>query len=390
MFRIEYLKLAKHPQLGDIELFFTEEDEINKVIGPYNTVIIGPNGTGKSYILSTIINLFRELNDIKEKGKRRIKYNFGDFNLKYTLNGAKFCYRNLPEKKFQDFVVKGGKPKKEKPLYFEKNNKTIEHTEIQIPDAILASSIMLTDKFVFLSNPEEFPNYKYLGIRGSRSTAGTRTYIKNTINYLAKSTQKNIFTVTLPKILDFLELDKYLFLSYSVKRRDTFFHENVSKETFIEFINNYEAELEKRRQNSEKNIVPWYAFSHYKNILKDETLLDNLIVFCRSKSKALKKNDNSGNFYFEYDLLNGLNKLEEEISLINLLEKLNLIGYPELCFKKIESPAYSYEGASSGESHFVSAIIGILSTIKQNSIILIDEPEISLHPNWQMKYMNFL
>ena len=32
----------------------------------------------------------------------------------------------------------------------------------------------------------------------------------------------------------------------------------------------------------------------------------------------------------------------------------------------------------------------IFNNISRNSIVLIDEPEISLHPNWQIKYISFL
>ena len=34
--------------------------------------------------------------------------------------------------------------------------------------------------------------------------------------------------------------------------------------------------------------------------------------------------------------------------------------------------------------------MGIISKIEDNSLILIDEPEISLHPNWQMQFMDVL
>lgn len=51
---------------------------------------------------------------------------------------------------------------------------------------------------------------------------------------------------------------------------------------------------------------------------------------------------------------------------------------------------YNLESASSGEYHFISTIIGILSKIKENSLILIDEPENSFHPNWQIRYIEYL
>ncbi|MDP3147721.1 MAG: AAA family ATPase, partial [Ignavibacteria bacterium] len=45
---------------------------------------------------------------------------------------------------------------------------------------------------------------------------------------------------------------------------------------------------------------------------------------------------------------------------------------------------------SSGEYHLFSSLIGILALVEENSLILLDEPDISLHPNWQMKYISFL
>lgn len=46
--------------------------------------------------------------------------------------------------------------------------------------------------------------------------------------------------------------------------------------------------------------------------------------------------------------------------------------------------------ASSGELSLVTAMLGIASAIDNNSLILIDEPEISLHPEWQSSYIDRL
>ena len=51
---------------------------------------------------------------------------------------------------------------------------------------------------------------------------------------------------------------------------------------------------------------------------------------------------------------------------------------------------YSFDESSSGEKHILYSFANIFNSINQNSIILIDEPEISLHPNWQIKYISFL
>lgn len=46
--------------------------------------------------------------------------------------------------------------------------------------------------------------------------------------------------------------------------------------------------------------------------------------------------------------------------------------------------------ASSGQLSMVSALIALASVIKNGSLVLIDEPELSLHPEWQVKYIDLL
>ena len=47
-------------------------------------------------------------------------------------------------------------------------------------------------------------------------------------------------------------------------------------------------------------------------------------------------------------------------------------------------------GASSGELMIISMLVHISSYIDKNSVILIDEPENSLHPRWQRKYIDMI
>ena len=46
--------------------------------------------------------------------------------------------------------------------------------------------------------------------------------------------------------------------------------------------------------------------------------------------------------------------------------------------------------ASSGELSLVVTLLGIASSIEDGSLILLDEPEISLHPQWQSEYLGRL
>lgn len=63
--------------------------------------------------------------------------------------------------------------------------------------------------------------------------------------------------------------------------------------------------------------------------------------------------------------------------------------YPTVCFFK-DNKKLTFDSCSSGEKHILFAYMGILSRISNNTLILIDEPEISLHPEWQIRYVSTL
>lgn len=63
--------------------------------------------------------------------------------------------------------------------------------------------------------------------------------------------------------------------------------------------------------------------------------------------------------------------------------------YPTVYFFK-DGKKLTFDLCSSGEKHILFAYLGILSRISDNALILIDEPEISLHPEWQIRYVSTL
>jgi predicted ATP-dependent endonuclease of OLD family len=91
--------------------------------------------------------------------------------------------------------------------------------------------------------------------------------------------------------------------------------------------------------------------------------------------------------YFEFDVYHGL-AVKNEYKYIKELSALDLLSYPEIFVEKEAS--FVLGESSSGEYHLLASILGILAKIEKNSLILIDEPEISLHPNWQIRYVEFL
>ena len=79
--------------------------------------------------------------------------------------------------------------------------------------------------------------------------------------------------------------------------------------------------------------------------------------------------------------------LKEHQYEIDWLRKIGLLTAPTI---KFSDKDVELQNASSGEFHLFTTMIGLMASTRAESLVLIDEPEISLHPNWQMKYLQFI
>ncbi|NQU31890.1 MAG: AAA family ATPase [Bacteroidetes bacterium] len=76
--------------------------------------------------------------------------------------------------------------------------------------------------------------------------------------------------------------------------------------------------------------------------------------------------------------------------ILNILRKIGLIRSFEIqVFKKGGMP-FNFREASSGEANILSTLLSLIPLLKNDSLILIDEPEISLHPLWQSRYIDLI
>ncbi|WP_420230771.1 AAA family ATPase [Psychrobacter sp. ER1] len=79
-----------------------------------------------------------------------------------------------------------------------------------------------------------------------------------------------------------------------------------------------------------------------------------------------------------------------EYDLINILRKVGIISTFRVQVYKKGGSSFNFREASSGEANILSTLISLVPLLKDNSLVLIDEPEISLHPLWQSKYIDLL
>lgn len=395
MFRIEYLKLLEHPQLGEIELFLSDIEEINNVDKPYTSVIIGPNGTGKSFILRTISDILTQFNIFQTTGIRSINLPFY-FILRYHIGENVFEIINIRDLSSGKKLTKLYDFYKDRP--FEKLNiistkeyekYRIDFDKLKFPSHVIVNSVMLNDRFLFKnSKPEDF--YQYLGVRTTSSTASTKSAVKGVINKLfSESVSNENFLINLKELLSFLEFEDKFEVEYNTKLNKLFFTKELTIKDFKQY---YEFWWDEKFEYSTRNKNnPIWSKSFYDNHYKDNDVkIKEIVDFLNeiSRENKLEHKDNSRAKFLRVDFYGSKFDKKDFWKIIDL-EKLDIINVNGIKLKKNNSNM-DINSISSGEFHLLISLIGIFSKIKENSLVMIDEPEISLHPNWQMQYISFL
>jgi predicted ATPase len=322
-----------------------------------STVIIGANGTGKSYLLAILSDIFRALeNKIKNK----------DMNLRYSDYFISYYFN-------QDFYVI--KIINKRNVKIEKNDHFIEISDLRLPQKILAVSYMVNDKFTYKApDSDETDIYEYLGIRRTSNAAWTNSIARRISDAFIELSSKRESYYKIKELLAFLNFRPNITLTFEPSRK-TLFTRNMT-------LKQLKARIRKLQGSEEYR-------SHAVKKYTDEDL-NSLLAFINvvSKKRNIQLiNDKKSliysiNFVQDNDMIN----LSHDSKYLLRLIELQFLTSPKITLYKDEE--FDFEYASSGEKHLLFTLINITSKIKQNSLVLIDEPELSLHPNWQMSYID--
>jgi predicted ATPase len=385
MFRLIALNINDPNLLGHIpegKLVFVPGQELKLTTLPYTSVIIGSNGTGKSTLLSYLAKIFEDLKYFQENKKRNPSALNFTYGITYQLGKKVFKieHRNdgLDLEAFKDNKRKF---KWTYNIYINNKKEKSKWTEVLLPDQVIAVSYLPMDRFRQKRNlPTDF--YQYLGLRHRSNAASPQYFLNNTLpllfNYISES--KSIFF--LKDILNFMSLDQsYLGIRFEYRYKKYFFTGDLTYESFGKLFDNPKS-FSKREGTS-------FALDYYKRYIKeDKILIKKIITYLnyRSTEDNITFGEKS---MLEFNLFDNIETIDE-LYLVQHLQKLDLLSSSSLLFRKNSERIIDSQELSSGEFHFLTTMIAIQSTLRQNSLILIDEPDTSLHPNWQMKYVDNL
>ncbi len=368
LFRLRSLTIFEHPILRSLHLDFCQNDGFP--MGIHTSVVIGVNGIGKSHLLNVIAEIFSLLEKCS-KGEGATPLSFY-FKIQYSAHWENFEFSNFGE------YNPAGRAKRFNTYYFRKDGRTVFAESMTLPWRVIASSTTINDKFVAKSTDM----YRYKGVRNEKSPSatGTRTLVRKTVESLLNSLDADAgFRHQLAELLEHLGLQPKLELTYSLRYKNIFLNADLDRFK-IERI------FEEQSKTFKKRTTLLWGTSNYEKIKYENSWqLDEIANFYNSlfHNKALTE---KGTLY--YDLLDPESNVHEDRKALNILTALDLLSYPNLRIYKRSD--FLFDDSSSGETSLLCQMASIMSEIQPGSLVLIDEPENSAHPNWQINYIGWL
>lgn len=323
----------------------------NQVTEPLYSVLIGNNGVGKSTMLKEFVDFFIDLHayingdkaKISSANKARLR------GVKYHVDGV--CCE----------VIRLGKT-----FIAKIDDKLRNSNRLRLP-LVVACNFGAFDKFpvqrVNGSSQTRYDvsYYKYVGAHVNGNMISSSAIAFRLLFVLSENMddrqRKNITS-----ILDFIKYDHKISLNYSIVQKTKKF--GGVREYVVQRVND-DIEYAKLTPEQKKIIV------------------SDLYVF-------YSKKDFSKNVQYSYeiDFDKKLSVADNDLKIIYKLKQYDLVNSTSVVFYKKGNPIASEE-MSSGEFAMLSMVLSVSTAANDaHTLVLLDEPELSLHPNWQMSFID--
>ncbi len=391
--RLKYLEIENYKKFKNIKIDFLGDeikcDKINSIYGNMKfTVLVGENGAGKTTILSFLTEIFHHL----ERFQERISSNFNLIYDIYDFQQCRYVTVNIEKEEKNVFITIPGFIKKSlilelnvksKKYSLKEHQKNIENSisfeEVRnyIPSNIVTS--------VFSMNTEYYYQWqdKFIGEKLIQSYSISNVYGNNLLD-LSKGICKFIeqYIKDEKKINDLLSIfnfkflwkanvlfptKRYLFETLGYGEKWSEFLKEIGYGQWIKFL---------KKLNSE-------AFELFsENEIDFKLLLNDIEIFGEFEAYNLKYYNFWSNFIeilSEIEFIYIENKFVLEVIL--KLVKYELLHINDIYFDKDEFEV-SFKSMSSGEKMFFIRILSILERVQDNSLVIIEEPELHLNPSW--------
>lgn len=392
--KLKYLYVEDYKQLIKTEIKFETESEnldLYKDYYPnlYFNVLVGENGVGKTTVMSFISRIFHYLERFHDKIDSdfiliyEITLENEDVDVTIRKNGYDIFF--MAENYIDESILMQWSPyrKKDKPRPHQLNHKSfVTYEQIKC----FLSQNVITSVFSIHGEYPEGRNNNYLGHKMLEVYKISDVYGSN--HYRIKSLSKGIakfvrlckYNNKVMNLLEILNL-KFTFKTTVHLNCNDYFVRAFGYEPWREFIENL-------GHNA------WVEFFHIFNngYHKDESeFLWNWATHPENEEDYDYNDLDFLNYSFNIDI-NELFTLEEKYK-IDVIAKLidnQLAHFNDIYFIKENSYETSLVSMSSGEKMFFVRILSLLTSIENNSLIIIEEPELHLNPSWTKQIISMI
>lgn len=321
---------------------------------PLYSVLIGINGIGKSTLMKEMIDFFIDLHScVKESSSKQSLSKTGQLRgIKYHIDGIE-CEVIRFTKTFLAKI----------------DGNICALTDLRLP-SIVACHFGTFDKLPTqkvngtAQTKYDVPYYKYVGahVNGSMISSSAIAFrLLFALNERMDERQRE----NICSILDFIGYDHKVSLSY----------------TFVMRAKKDGSVLETIKERVDKD-------RDYRNLNKQEKngKANQLYNFYKIKTST---GDSRHGYDIDFDC-SASNGSDEELQYIYKLKQCDLIKSTNVLFHK-HGVEITSDDMSSGEFAMLSTVLSISAAASDpHTLILLDEPELSLHPNWQMTLIDNL
>lgn len=323
------------------------------------TAVIGKNGTGKSHLLSAIVQTFIRLEELQKGERQRIKDDLPLELLVYRVDG------------YQCTVAQTG----HRSISIQVNGQEVAPRDLPLPKRIVALTISPFDKFPLpktirrsvVQVDAASSMYQYLGLRDNFGKASIRTLLFRSLSSLFDATDNSALRLSnIGAVFHFLGMRPMVNVIYAFRERSLLKEIASEGDPYAD----HDLSFTKRR------------------LLEDISRSDVSTSHLQQLARLAFKEADGGRIATHADLETGF----QDPLFLNLqpLRRAGLLSMSGVEVELTDGGPTDLLQASSGQLSMVSALIALASVIKNGSLILIDEPELSLHPEWQVKYIDLL
>ncbi|AVO62247.1 AAA family ATPase [Pseudomonas chlororaphis] len=232
-------------------------------------------------------------------------------------------------------------------------------------------------------------NYRYVGMRGeglyqvSSAVSLISSAAKGLLDQLlVQSANHNLLSVF--ESLNFSSVVDFIFKPGYIKSRSGLFVVDIVEDPSLEIElrnldRDYGIQVDERYYDNLRSL----SLSRRHKVIHSMIKVNQFL----SHRKAVEL---TVNFAGGLSRLDGVVTDDAFIEALLVLMNAGLMRLMDLRLQKVGFGEMSLKRASSGEQCLLVLMLGIAGHISNGSLILIDEPEISLHPRWQEEFMMML